>query len=53
MAIYSQLSLAKKSYGYLRSTVISEKTLKWLSTVRMVIICLTIRKKKLFYYLSC
>ena len=37
LAIYSQLSLAKK-------------TLKWLhvSTVRMVVICLTIREKSYF-----
>ena len=52
VAIYSQLPIAKTRWiGYLQSTVISEKTLKWLSTVRMVISCLSIRGKK--YHLSC
>ena len=38
MAIYSQLSIANKRInGYLQSTVNSQKTLKWLSTIRVVI----------------
>ena len=45
MAIYSQLSIAKiQINGYLQSTVNSQKTLKWLFTVRVVINRLKIRK---------
>ena len=37
------MSLAKKRLnGYLQSTVISQNSLKWLSTVRVVINCLKI-----------
>ena len=39
------ISLAKKrKNGYLQSTGISQNTLKWLSTVRVVINCLKIRE---------
>ena len=45
MAIYSQLSIAKKRIiGYLQSTVNSQKPYKWLSTIRVVINRLKIRK---------